>query len=189
MGWTTPGDGLGVNSAPVILPDLVWRQSPNFSSRGGAMVRLIVWHATMGAYAGAISWLCNPQAQASANAVEREDGGQATQLVQWGRKAWHVAAYNSVAEGLEMAGSGPSWPLQQLRVAARIIAYRLHARGLPPRYARWGIGLGFCRHKDLGLAGGGHVDPPMSLATWNLCKWLVKREAARGGFRPSWGRR
>jgi hypothetical protein len=173
----------------VVLPKLVWRASPNYSSRRGARVRLLTWHAAQGGYAGACSWLCNPRSGVSAHVCEREDGAEATQMVAWDEKAWHCAAYNSVSEGLEMAGFGPNWPIAQLQVAARIIAFRLRRRGLPPRFARRGIGVGFCRHKDLGAAGGGHTQcPPMSLATWRLCKWLVKREAARGGFRPSWGR-
>ena len=168
------------------LPRLIERFSPNYSSRQGAAVRLFVWHSTISAYRGAVAWLCNPAAQVSANVVEREDGREATQLVGWNEKAWHVAAYNRVAEGNEMAG--PPHTLDQLRAAARICAYRLRARRLPPRYARFGVGVGFTRHRDLGAAGGGHHDPILSPAQWRLCRSLTKAEYLRGGFRPAWGR-
>jgi hypothetical protein len=151
-------------------------------------VRLVVSHRTQGAYAGAVSWLCEDRAQASAHVVLREDGAEATDLVPWGEKAWAVCAYNSISDSLEMAGSGSSYELRQLRVAARIVAFRLHQRHLPARWARFGIGLGHCRHKDLGALGGGHVDPVMTPAQWRLYRFLVKLEAARGGFRPEWGR-
>jgi hypothetical protein len=151
-------------------------------------VRLVVSHRTQGAYAGAVSWLCEDRAQASAHVVLREDGAEATDLVPWGEKAWAVCAYNSISDSLEMAGSGSRYELRQLRVAARIVAFRLHQRHLPARWARFGIGLGHCRHKDLGALGGGHVDPVMTPAQWRLYRFLVKLEAARGGFRPEWGR-
>ena len=168
------------------LPELVQQPSRNYSSRRGARVRLFVWHSTIGSYRSAVAWLDNSAAQASSHVVEREDGQQATQLVAWNDKAWTQAAYNSVAESNEMAG--PPHSLNQLRVAARICAGRLKKRGLPPRYARGGIGVGFTRHRDLGAAGGGHHDPILSPAQWALCCHLVKAEYLRNGFKPAWGR-
>jgi len=151
-------------------------------------VRLFVWHATMGSYAGAVSWLRNPRSQASSHVVEREDGREATQLVPWAEKAWTQRAYNAVSESNEMAGYGPAWPLEQLRVASRICAFRLYKRRLPARWARFGIGAGFCRHKDLGVAGGGHSDPIMAPALWRACVAMTKAELVRGRLRPEWGR-
>jgi hypothetical protein len=171
-----------------VLPRLLWRRSPNVSTRSGARVRLVVAHRTEGAYGGAIAWLCQSRAQASAHAVLREDGSEATQLVEWGEKAWAVCAYNSISDSLEMAGSGSSYQVNELRVGARIMAFRLHERRLPARWARFGIGAGYCRHKDLGATGGGHVDPVMTPAQWKLFQFFIKLEAARGGFRPAWGR-
>jgi N-acetyl-anhydromuramyl-L-alanine amidase AmpD len=84
----------------VVLPPLVERHTPNFSSRHSAKVRLLVWHETAGPYLGAISWLCNPAAQASAHLVIREDGGECTQLVPLAEKAWHAAFYNPVSVGV-----------------------------------------------------------------------------------------
>ncbi len=172
----------------VSLPRLLWRPSPNRSSRRGQRVRLAVVHATMGSYAGAVSWLRNSRAEASAHDVLREDGAEATQLVRRSEKAWACAAYNAVSVNLELAGSGPAWPLEELWRGARIVAFYLHENGLPARYARLGIGRGFCRHKDLGALGGGHVDPIMPPSLWRAFCLMVKAEAARGGLRAEWGR-
>jgi len=171
----------------VVLPPLKRKVSPNVSSRRGARVSLIVVHSTEGAYEGAVSWLCNPQAQASAHLVLREDGGEATQLVPFAEKAWHVADYNGFAVGLECAGFSGKLPDQQLRVAARIVAALLHRFDLPARYVGGDVGkAGFSFHQDLGLAGGGHHDPGLhGLRKWQFVA-LVKWEARRGGFRP-WG--
>lgn len=173
--------------AGVSLPRLEHRPSPNQSDRLEG-VRLVVVHDTEGGYEGSIAWLCNPAAQASAHVVLREDGAEATQLVPWSRKAWACMAYNSASDNLEMAGfASRGYGLAQLRRAARIVAFRLHKRGLPARWARGGQGQGFCRHYDLGAAGGGHYDPTTSTAKWLAFVALVKLEHRRGHFRHDWG--
>jgi len=174
--------------AGTALPPLVQTTTPNQSSRFGARVRLIVVHDTEGSYAGAVSWLKNPSAQVSAHLVIREDGKQATQLVGWASKAWHVADYNAVSEGLEMAGRmSAGYSSALLAATARIVATRLHARGLPCRATRNPASEGgFCRHRDLGATGGGHSDP-MSDSAWNAFAAQVAQQYARGPF-PSYGR-
>src|SRR5436853_6732393 len=87
----------------IVLPELLWKPSPNRSSRHGARVDLLVWHETAGSYAGAISWLHNPKAQASAHLVIREDGNEATQLVPLAEKAWHAEDFNRRSVGVEHA--------------------------------------------------------------------------------------
>jgi hypothetical protein len=81
----------------IVLPELVWKRSPNQSPRHGERIDLLVWHETAGSYAGSVAWLCNPRAAASAHIVVREDGNEATQLVALREKAWHAAYYNSHA--------------------------------------------------------------------------------------------
>lgn len=183
-----PGSPPPAPKQGVSLPPLKQRPSPNFSSRHGAPVNLIVVHDTEGGYEGSISWLCNRAAQASAHVVLREDGLEATQLVPWGEKAWACVAFNSTSDNLELAGfARKGYTLGQLQRAARIVAFRLHKRGLPARWARKGSGLGFCRHYDLGAAGGGHTDPTTSTAKWLTFVALVKFEYARAHFRADWG--
>lgn len=70
----------------------IFRSSPNFNSRNGTPVSLVVIHSCEGGYAGCWGWLRNTQAQASAHYVVKEDGGEITQLVTEANRAWHVAA-------------------------------------------------------------------------------------------------
>src|SRR5262245_21959041 len=114
-------------------PDGVWRPSPNFGSRNGWGVSLVVIHSCEGNYAGCWGWLRNTAAGASAHYVVKEDGGEVTQLVRESDRAWHVAATydcsragnqqcdkngvstNNFSVGIEHAGfaSQSSWPTGQ----------------------------------------------------------------------------
>src|SRR5512146_2067496 len=106
----------------IVLPPLVHRKTPNQSSRNGAHVTHIVWHATAGPYLPSISWLCNPAAQASAHLVLREDGSECTQLVRLELKAWHAyPTWNAISVGVEHASLGRGFASsEQLRRSARI---------------------------------------------------------------------
>ena len=125
----------------VVLPELAWRHTPNFSSRHASPVDLLVWHETQGGYAGSVNWLCNPQAQASAHLVIREDGLEATQLVKLSEKAWHAAAFNSRSVGVEHANVRPQGyaSSEQLAVSARVFGWLCLRLSVPPRWARGGI--------------------------------------------------
>ena len=175
-----------------VLPPIKFHGTPNFSARTEP-VTLVVVHRPVGSYQGSISTLCNPAREASAHIIlGRPKAGaplEATQLVRWSKKAWACVAFNSRSDNLEIADD--AWnghDKEAWRVAARITAYRLHVRKLPPRWARNGQGRGFCRHYDLGIAGGGHTDPTTSTIAWLKFVFRVKWEYHRGGFRESWGR-
>lgn len=171
----------------ITLPPLRWQESPNRSSRHGQAVHLVVVHDTEGGYEGSIRTLCDRSREASAHVVVREDGNEATQLVPWDEKAWACVAFNSVSDNIELAGFHDRLGLRELRVGARIVAFRLHKRGLPAKWSRHGLTPGFTRHYDLGAAGGGHTDPTTRLLYWLRFVALVKYEARRGHFRASWG--
>lgn len=179
----------------VSLPPLVWRASPN-ESRRLAPVRLVVVHRPVGSYEGSIRHLCDPDSDASAHVIVREDAGEATQLVKWDRKAWACASFNSVSDNIETPDAIWQGPLNDERervmhVCARIVAFRLHVRHLP---AAWRTGAdlldlpGVTRHYDLGAAGGGHSDPTTDTSRWVEFLMMVEQELARGQFRLSWGR-
>lgn len=173
----------------VSLPPLALKVSPNRSKRNGK-VDLFVVHDTEGGYEGSVSWLCNPKAEASAHVILSEDGSEATQIVPWESKAWACAAFNGRSENLELAGfASKPYKESQLRVAARITAFRLTKRGLKPRHVNPSKGQygGFCYHSDLGVPGGGHHDPGFSPAQRKFFEACVKAEFKRGGFRPYWG--
>lgn len=173
--------------SPVVLPSLVQRQSPNKSVRG-AKVDLLVWHETAGSYAGSVSWLCNPQAQASAHLVVREDGMEATQLVPLKEKAWHAAAFNSRAVGVEHANvTAKGYATEhQLAVSARIFGWLCVDLGIPPRWSRRGDTPGICRHSDLGSLGGGHTSCGPGDTDWVRFLDMVHKEIERGGYRKDW---
>lgn len=68
--------------------NITQKSSPNhYNGRNGWKPDIIVCHITDGSYDGAVSWLCNPQAQASAHFVVSR-AGQVTQLVGLTDAAW-----------------------------------------------------------------------------------------------------
>lgn len=173
---------------PVILPPLVQKSSPNQSSRRGTLPTLLVWHETAGAYAGAVNWLCNPQADASAHLVVREDGLEATQLVHLAEKAWHAVSFNSQSIGVEHANiTAKGFATEkQLEVSARIFGWLCLQFKIPPRWSRNGQAPGVCRHLDLGSAGGGHLQCGPGSGDWQRFLVMLAHEIDRGGYRRSW---
>jgi N-acetyl-anhydromuramyl-L-alanine amidase AmpD len=181
---------MATTTAGITLPPLRWLESPNFSDRAqGVPLDLIVIHDTEGGYDSACAWFANGHSQVSAHIVLKEDGSEATQMVPYSKKAWHCMSFNSRSIGLEMAGfAKQGYGDHEWGVAARIVAFLLHKHKLPVHWARGGEGGGFCRHYDLGAAGGGHHDPTTDDHVWQQFVQRVEHEAQRGGFRPDWGR-
>lgn len=148
------------------LPKLVWKPSPNFSART-SHIDLIVLHDTEGGYQGAIATFENAHSQVSAHIVLKEDGTEATQMVGYREKAWHVKAFNSRAIGIEMAGFlAKGLGAAEWAEAAQITAYLCHRFSIPPTWSQGGKAPGVCRHYDLGTAGGGHRDPTQDTGVW-----------------------
>ncbi len=149
------------------LPALKHVPSPNYSSRGGAAVRLFVVHDCEGSYAGSVGWFAQVRSQVSAHLVLRKDGLEATQCVPMDRKAWHACAANPYSDSLELEGfEKDGFGDGELDAAAAIVAWGLHRRSLPCRWAERGEGAGFCSHYDLGAAGGGHFDITTDRNVW-----------------------
>lgn len=169
------------------LPSLSFTASPNFSSRGGTKVRLCVIHDCEGSFEGSVSWFAQAKSQVSAHIVLSEDGARAVQMVAWPNKAWACVAYNSESENYEAAGfaakglGAPEW-----QALANITAFRLKANGLPPVYARGGVGAGVCQHLDLGKRGGNHHDVTSDPAVWSAFVAMVQ-EAYLQPMPASWG--
>lgn len=177
-----------MTTTPIILPTLVQRKTPNQSSRNGVVPNLIVWHETAGSYAGSVSWLCNPAADASAHLVVREDGLEATQLVHIDRKAWHASAFNSRSIGIEHANTTAKGYAteRQLQVSARIFGWLCINYKIPPRWSRDGQRSGVCRHSDLGALGGGHTQCGPGDTNWLRFLDMLHAEIERGGYRTDW---
>lgn len=182
----------------VVLPELHWVPTAAEGSRGGSPVDIVVVHrwgvryvSSRGEardYEGVVRYFLNPSNRASAHVVFPGSAvlGKATQMVHWNRMAWAEAAYNPIADDIESAdGIWLGKDAQGLRVLARIVAYRIHKHGLP---CVWSHHRGFCRHADLGAAGGGHLQcPTTDISLWRHFVSLVQAEHQRGEFRHSWG--
>lgn len=171
-----------------MLAPLVWRPSPNYSGRNGVRVTHLVWHSTAGSYAGAVSWLCDPRADASAHLVIREDGGEATQLVRLADKAWHAfPTWNAISIGVEHASRTRGFATHaQMLQSARVFGWLCHLYAIPP-VDGMNRPRGIVYHRELGVSGGNHFDGP-DCSTWNHFLDLVRQELARGGFRKKWAR-
>lgn len=171
----------------LVLPPLSWISSPNYSSRGGQKVRLVVAHDCEGNYAGSVSWFAQARSQVSAHIVLDADGSRATQMVAWANKAWHVVSFNPISEGIEAAGfAAKGLGDAEWQALANITAFRLKANGLPPVWAQGGDGAGFCEHGDLGRAGGGHYDITTNPSIWAAFVAMVQ-EAYLQPMPASWG--
>lgn len=172
----------------VKLPTLAQASSPNYSTRS-TKINLVVIHDTEGPYAGSVSWLCNPKAQASAHVVLNETGTEATQLVPWSKKAWACMAFNSRSLNLEMAGKASvGYSAAEIDAAARIAAYWCHLYSIPVQRALDGSGAGITFHQELGTAGGGHHDPGWTDAQRNAFVSKVKAHSGHGFQPATWGK-
>ena len=185
---------------PIILPKLSWVPTQAKGSRANEKVVRVVLHrwgvaftteaAEARSYQGVINEFKNTANQASAHIVMPGSAvlGKATQMVPWSEMAWTEANYNPSSVEIECAdaiflGHDP----HGLAVTARMTAFLLHKYGLPAVHS---ITKGFCRHGDLGAAGGGHTvcpTPSASSPIWVAFTALVKHEAARGDFLKTWG--
>lgn len=193
---------LAPHTPPIRLPELVRRLTPNRSDRVfHDRPRLIVVHDPEGGYSGAITTCLTPRGSKSVSyhVIVNEAGDEATQLVPWDEKAWHCKAFNDESIGVSMAGRLTNDPTvdetiggygrHQFVVTARIVAFLLADNGIPTRWVKPMEGderKGFCRHRDLGIRGGGHTDP-MDDAPWALFRRQVAFETQRAGFRKEWG--
>jgi N-acetyl-anhydromuramyl-L-alanine amidase AmpD len=84
-------------------PPAVWDPSPNYNENRPYTTRIVI-HVTQGSFAGSVSWLKNPQSNASAHYVIRSSDGYIVQLVREKDKAWHARCWNSFTLGIEHEG-------------------------------------------------------------------------------------
>jgi hypothetical protein len=144
--------------------------SPNYSSRGGATVRLIVIHTAEGATTieSLGSYFANSSVDASSHTGIDDKLGVVGEYVKRGNKAWTAANANPVAVQTELCAfakwSSAEWAKHpnMLENCSRWIAEEAVAFGLPitklSASAAQGSGRGVCQHNDLGSWGGGHWD-------------------------------
>jgi hypothetical protein len=144
--------------------------SPNYSSRSGSPVRLIVLHTTEGArtYQDLGAFFGRSTTQASSHVGIDDTAGVVGEYVARSQKAWTQAKANPYCVSAEMcafAKWAPSdWEKHpaMLKNAADWVAEEAKALNIPvvrlTAAQAQGGGRGICQHHDLGAAGGGHWD-------------------------------
>ena len=144
--------------------------SPNYSTRGGAGVRLVVLHTAEGAltYQSLGAFFANPASGVSSHVGIDDTAGTIGEYVRRDYKAWTAASFNPIAVQAELCAfakwTTAEWdrhPAMLANCAAWIAEEAAHY-GLPivrltPGQAQ-SNGRGVCQHVDLGAAGGGHHD-------------------------------
>jgi len=171
------------------LPRLLWKPSPNFGGRHGTQPNLVVSHDTEGSYESAITTFLDSRNgnRVSAHYVIREDGQECTQMVELADAAWACCQFNGRSINIEMAGwARKGYGSAEWFAMASVVAYLLHHFQIPAKWARGGVGPGFCSHYDLGRAGGGHSDPTTDPDVWKAFCAMVQDEYDKGDFPASW---
>jgi hypothetical protein len=149
----------------------VWIPSPNYSSRGGSSVRLIVVHTAEGARTiESLGSFFQGDVGASSHTGADDKTNTVGEYVKRGNKAWTQSEFNPVAVSIELCGFA-SWSTNEwrnnhdnmLRNCAAWIAEEASYYGIPIKRLNsseaQGSGRGVCGHNELGARGGGHWDP------------------------------
>jgi hypothetical protein len=148
----------------------LWMPSPNYSSRGGSGVRLIVLHTAEGARTieSLGSFFASSSSGVSSHVGVDDKAGTIGEYVRRDQKAWTASNANPVAVQVELcafaAWDAAEWHRHpnMLENCARWIAEEAAHFSVPivrlnPQQAQ-SNGRGVCQHIDLGSWGGGHVD-------------------------------
>ena len=147
-----------------------WIASPNYSSRGGAAVRLIVLHTAEGAltYQSLGAFFAESSAGVSSQVGIDDTPGTIGAYVTPADKAWTQANANPYSVSVELCGFASWTPAEWDRhptmientgrwVAEEADRFAIPLEILTPAQAQGGH-WGVCQHVDLGAAGGGHWD-------------------------------
>jgi hypothetical protein len=107
-------------------------ESPNYSSRNGASINMIVLHSTtVAAVDGTINWFLDPKSQVSAHYVV-DKNGDIYQMVRDDRSAWHAKAINSRSIGIEHVGTADDRLTgAQSRASAQLVRWLAAQYGIP----------------------------------------------------------
>jgi hypothetical protein len=152
-----------------------WIPSPNYSSRGGTAVRLVVVHTAEGpsgpgAYQELGAFFANPSSGVSSHTGIDDTPGVIGEYTAPGVKAWTQGNANPYSVATELCGFA-AWSYDEwwrdhavmLENCAAWIGEECDRFGIPCRRLSaaeaQGGAAGMCGHVDLGAAGGGHWDP------------------------------
>jgi hypothetical protein len=145
--------------------------SPNYSSRGGSRVRLIVVHTAEGALTieSLGSFFASSSSGVSSHTGADDTPNTVGEYVKRGNKAWTQANANPYSVAIELCAfaswSSADWARHpaMLENCGRWIAEEARAFGIPLKRLSaaeaQGGAAGVCGHNELGASGGGHWDP------------------------------
>jgi hypothetical protein len=166
--------------------------SPNYSSRGGAGVRLVVIHTAQGAdtFTELGNFFANPSSGVSSHVGIDDTAGTVGEYCPPGVKAWTQGEANPVAVAAELCAwaewSRAEWdrhPAMLLNtaewVAEECARFGIPVRSLTAGEAQGGAS-GVCQHADLGAWGGSHWDCGGGFPMAD-----VIAQASRGGGAPA----
>jgi hypothetical protein len=149
----------------------VWIPSPNYSTRGGSSVRLIVLHTAEGSttYESLGNFFASSSSGVSSHTGIDDKRGKIGEYVSRGNKAWTQGNANPVCVAAELCGfaswSDSTWRNSHgnmLLNAADWVAEEASKFGIPitklTASQAQGSGRGVCQHRDLGTWGGNHSD-------------------------------
>jgi hypothetical protein len=149
----------------------VWIPSPNYSSRGGSGVRLIVLHTAEGSttYESLGNFFASSSSGVSSHTGIDDKRGKIGEYVSRGNKAWTQGNANPVCVAAELCGfaswSDATWRNSHnnmLLNAADWVKEEAAKFGIPitklTASQAQGSGRGVCQHRDLGTWGGNHSD-------------------------------
>lgn len=168
---------------PVGVPINSTRHSPNFSSRHGAAVSMLVYHASGGTLASALAWLTSPASRVSSHFAIGKTG-VIYQLVANDQAAWHAGAsiwlgldaqaIQDCSIGIELANADDGidpYPAAQIAAAVALGRELIARYQIEPRMV--------VRHRDIAQPPGRKHDPENNFP-WESFKVAV--------FAGSWPR-
>jgi hypothetical protein len=148
-----------------------WIGSPNYSSRGGSAVRLIVLHTAEGSTTieSLGSFFANPGSGVSSHTGIDDTPNTVGEFVKRDQKAWTAADANPYAVQTELCAFAAWSPAQWAQhpvmldncaawIAEEAASFSIPIVRLNAAQAQDGRSRGVCQHVDLGAAGGGHWD-------------------------------
>ncbi|MGQ9547460.1 MAG: N-acetylmuramoyl-L-alanine amidase [Roseiflexus sp.] len=136
-------------------------RSPNYGSRNGRSISMIVIHATAGTARSALAWLTNPASRVSAHYLI-DKAGQIYRLVDDEYAAWHAGravwrgetAINEISLGIELenANNGRDpYPAAQMESLVQLTRDKVAQYRIAPDMV--------VRHRDIAIPRGRKSDP------------------------------
>ena len=195
-----PDESLAYAAAPGAKLKRQWISSPNYSSRYGQKVRLIVIHSTEGAQTQQAlgNFFANPASQVSSHVgIDNAAAWSVGEYVKPGNSAWTAGNANPCSIQAELctpSGASANWSRatwlsknNMINKTAAWVAEEAKRYGIPivalSSSQAQGGARGVCMHLNLGAWGGGHVDCGSGFPM----NEVIKRAKAGGGAAPAAG--